>query len=77
MEPLFLTDKTKILLPIIKQFVQKELVPLETAAFLTGKFTNVEPFLKEKREMVKQAGLWSLQQHWSSLFNSKCCRDDL
>ena len=63
MEPLFLTDKTKALLPIIKQFVQKELVPLETAAFLTGKFTNVEPFLKEKREMVKQAGLWSLQHH--------------
>ncbi len=63
MEPLFLTDKTKALLPIIKQFVQKELVPLETAAFLTGKFTNVEPFLKEKREMVKQAGLWGLQHH--------------
>ena len=63
MEPLFLTDKTKTLLPIIKQFVQKELVPLETAAFLTGKFTNVEPYLKEKREMVKQAGLWGLQHH--------------
>ena len=63
MEPLFLTDKTKVLLPIIKQFVQKELVPLETAAFLTGKFTNVEPQLKEKREMVKQAGLWGLQHH--------------
>ena len=63
MESLFLTDKTKALLPIIKQFVQNELVPLETAAFLTGKFTNVEPFLKEKREMVKQAGLWGLQHH--------------
>ncbi len=63
MELLFLTDKTKALLPIIKQFVQKELVPLETAAFLTGKFTNVEPYLKEKREMVKQAGLWGLQHH--------------
>lgn len=63
MEPLFLTDKTKVLLPIIKQFVQKELVPLETAAFLTGKFTNVETHLKEKREMVKQAGLWGLQHH--------------
>ena len=63
MEPLFLTDKTKVLLPIIKQFVQKELVSLETVAFLTGKFTNVEPYLKEKREMVKQAGLWGLQHH--------------
>ena len=63
MEPLFLTDKTKVLLPIIKQFVQKELIPLETAAFLTGKFTNVEPHLKEKRKMVKQAGLWGLQHH--------------
>ena len=63
MESLFLTDKTKVLLPIIKQFVQKELVSLETVAFLTGKFTNVEPYLKEKREMVKQAGLWGLQHH--------------
>ena len=63
MESLFLTDKTKTLLPIIKQFVQKELMPLETAAFLTGNFTNVEPYLKEKREMVKQSGLWGLQHH--------------
>ena len=63
MESLFLTDKTKVLLPIIKQFVQKELMSLETVAFLTGKFTNVEPYLKEKREMVKQAGLWGLQHH--------------
>lgn len=65
MESLFLTDKTKELLPKIKEFVQNELTPLETVAFLTGKFTQVEPFLLEKRDMVKQAGWWGLQHHLS------------
>lgn len=63
MEALFLTEKTRELLPIIRQFVEKELYPLETAEYLCGKFSAVEPILNEKRALVKEMGLWGLQHH--------------
>ncbi|CCH56278.1 acyl-CoA dehydrogenase domain protein [Fibrisoma limi BUZ 3] len=61
MEPLFATSRTEDLVPRIREFVQNELVPLETAEHLTGNFSVVAKRLDEKRELVKQAGLWGLQ----------------
>jgi alkylation response protein AidB-like acyl-CoA dehydrogenase len=59
-EELFATDRLRELLPRIHEFVQQELVPLETAAYLTGPFSRVAPLLDEKRQRVKAAGLWGL-----------------
>jgi acyl-CoA dehydrogenase len=63
MEELFATDKTRALVPRIREFVQNELVPLETTEHLTGNFSTVARLLDQKRELVKKAGLWNLQ--WS------------
>jgi acyl-CoA dehydrogenase len=63
MESLFLTEKTKTLLPKVKEFVENELIPLETVEYLSGKFSKVEPILRGKRELVKKAGLWGLQHN--------------
>jgi acyl-CoA dehydrogenase len=63
MESLFLTDKTRELLPRIQSFVENELYPLETTEYLSGKFSKVEPILKEKRALVKKMGMWGLQHH--------------
>ncbi len=60
-ETLFETEKTKILLPKIKEFVEKELFPLEAMGYLSGKFSEVAPILHEKRLKVKSLGLWGLQ----------------
>lgn len=60
MEELFVTDKIRDLLPKIKEFVVKELFPLETHENLNGSFYKVEPILNEKRRMVKEAKLWGL-----------------
>jgi len=60
MELLFATDRTRALLPRIRDFVQTELYPLETADALTQDFSRLEPLLRQKRQLVKQAGLWGL-----------------
>ena len=60
METLFLTDRLQTLLPRIKAFVEQELYPLETPDNLTHNFSAVEPVLQQKRQLVKQAGLWGL-----------------
>lgn len=60
MEELFVTDKIRDLLPKIKEFVVKELFPLETHENVNGSFYKVEPILNEKRRMVKEAKLWGL-----------------
>ncbi|HEV7349114.1 acyl-CoA dehydrogenase family protein [Telluribacter sp.] len=65
MEEIFATEKTRNLVPRIQEFVQNELVPLETAEHLTGNFSKVARQLDEKRELVKKAGLWNLQ--WSEV----------
>jgi acyl-CoA dehydrogenase len=62
-EHLFLTEKTRDLLPKIKDFVTTELYPLETTEYLTGKFSKVAKILDKKRNLVKAAGLWGLQHH--------------
>lgn len=61
METLFATAQTEALLPRIRDFVQNELVPLETAEHLTGNFSKVAAILDQKRELVRRAGLWGLQ----------------
>lgn len=60
MEELFVTDKIRDLLPKIKEFVVKELFPLETHENVNGSFRKIEPILNEKRRMVKEAKLWGL-----------------
>ncbi|MES2796552.1 MAG: acyl-CoA dehydrogenase family protein [Bacteroidota bacterium] len=60
-ETLFATDKTNSLLPRIKEFLVKEIYPLETSENLTGLFSKVAKILDQKRELVKKAGLWGLQ----------------
>jgi alkylation response protein AidB-like acyl-CoA dehydrogenase len=52
------SEKMQTILGMIKEFVQKELIPLEPE--IMGKsFTEIEPVLAEKRKMVKQMELWS------------------
>lgn len=60
-ETLFETEKTKILLPKIKEFLVNEIYPLENPENLTGMFSKVAKILDQKRELVKKAGLWGLQ----------------
>ncbi len=61
MEPLFATDHIRELIPRIREFIQHEIIPLETAEHLTGNFSKVAKILDQKRELVKKAGLWGLQ----------------
>lgn len=63
MKHIFSTSNTLKLIPLITEFIQNELYPFEKAEYLTGNFSKVEPFLKEKRELVKQKGWWGLQHH--------------
>ena len=60
MESLFSTEKIKNLLPQIKSFVERELYPLETSENLIRNFSFIEPILLQKRQLVKEAGLWGL-----------------
>ena len=61
MEPIFATDHTRELIPRIRDFIQNEIIPLETAEHLTGNFSKVARILDEKRELVRRSGLWGLQ----------------
>ena len=61
MEELFATNNTRNLLPRIKEFLVKEIYPLENSDSLTGKFSKVAKILDQKRELVKKIGLWGLQ----------------
>ncbi len=61
MEPIFATDHTRALVPRIREFIETELIPLETADHLTGNFSKVAKILDQKRELVRRAGLWGLQ----------------
>ena len=63
MEEIFATDRTRVLIPKIKEFIENEIVPLEGNGHLTKNFSTVAKLLDEKRELVKKAGFWGLQ--WS------------
>ena len=52
------SERMQAALALIRTFVDRELVPLETA-FLTRPFRNLLPELEKKRAKVKQMGLWA------------------
>jgi alkylation response protein AidB-like acyl-CoA dehydrogenase len=52
------SEKMQTILGMMKEFVQKELIPLE-AETLNKSFSEILPELEEKRKMVKQMELWS------------------
>jgi hypothetical protein len=52
------SEKMQTILGMIKEFVQKELIPLEPE-FLTKSFSEMLPVLEEKRQMVRQMELWA------------------
>ena len=52
-----ISDKMKIVLEMINEFVDKELIPIEQE-FLNNDFRDMIPVLKEKRAMVKKMELW-------------------
>lgn len=60
MNNIFETPKTKELLPKIRKFVIEQLYELETPENMNGLFSKIEPLLLQKRELVKDAGLFGL-----------------
>ena len=52
------SEKMQTILGMMKEFVQKELIPLEPEAS-NKSFAEILPQLEEKRKMVKQMELWS------------------
>ena len=53
-----MTARLEHILPQIREFVQEELIPLEPT-FLQQGFGAVLPILQEKRQIVKNLGLWA------------------
>ena len=53
-----LSEKMQVVLPLIDEFVENELIPLEPE-FLRRPFTELLPVIEEKRHMVKQMELWA------------------
>jgi len=51
------SDKMKAILEMIKEFVDKELIPMENE-FRSKDFRELLPELKKKRDMVKKMELW-------------------
>jgi len=53
------SEKMQTIITMIDEFVDRELIPLESE-FLSGKsFSEMIPLLKEKRNMVRQMELWA------------------
>ena len=52
------SEKMQAALGLIREFVDNELIPLETA-FLTQPFRELLPKVEKKRSMVKHMGLWA------------------
>lgn len=53
-----ISDKIKLIVDTINEFIDKELIPLEPE-FVMGDFNEMEPAIKEKQAMVKKMGLWA------------------
>jgi acyl-CoA dehydrogenase len=53
-----ISDKIKIIVEMINEFVEKELIPLEPQ-FLVKDFKELLPILREKQAMVKKMELWA------------------
>ncbi|MFZ5569224.1 MAG: acyl-CoA dehydrogenase family protein [Thermodesulfobacteriota bacterium] len=52
------TERMRIILDMINEFVDKELIPLEPE-FVNTEFADLVPVLEEKRAMVRQMELWA------------------
>jgi alkylation response protein AidB-like acyl-CoA dehydrogenase len=52
------SEKVQTILGMVDEFVKKELLPLEPD-FFSKPLAEIDPILEEKREMVKQMGLWA------------------
>lgn len=55
------SEKMKVVLGMINEFVDKELIPLEPE-FVNKSIKSMMPVLKEKRRMVKKMELWAPNQ---------------
>ncbi|MDY0131783.1 MAG: acyl-CoA dehydrogenase family protein [Desulforegulaceae bacterium] len=53
-----ISDKIKLIVDTINEFIDKELIPLEPE-FVMGDFNEMEPAIKEKQAMAKKMGLWA------------------
>lgn len=53
-----ISDKLESILEMVDEFVKKELIPLEKDYYKKD-FSEMEPILEEKREMVRQMELWA------------------
>ncbi len=53
-----LPEKTQTMLTMIDEFVTKDLVPMEEA-FLRKPFRELLPEIEQKRDKVRQMGLWA------------------
>lgn len=58
MTNIFVTERLAAILPRVRDFVQQELFPLESA-YLHGSFRALEPTLQGLRSRVKGMGLWA------------------
>lgn len=58
MTTIFTTERLTAILPRVRDFVQQELIPLESA-YLHGSFRALEPTLQGLRSRVKGMGLWA------------------
>ena len=53
-----ITEKMQVIIGMMREFVEKELIPLEPE-FLRKEFRDLLPELEEKRRIVKQMELWA------------------
>ncbi len=53
------TDRLSNLLPRVRQLIDAEVIPLEKL-LISSHWAEVEPLFNQKREVVKEAGLWGL-----------------
>ncbi len=59
METIFTTERVRPLLAQVREFVETELIPLESS-FSHHNLGAIIPILDQKRQQVKAAGLWGL-----------------
>ncbi|WP_338871596.1 acyl-CoA dehydrogenase family protein [Spirosoma sp. SC4-14] len=59
MESIFITDRVRPLLAQVRNIVETELIPLEDG-FSHHRLDELIPILNQKRQQVKDAGLWGL-----------------
>ncbi|MDO9263784.1 MAG: acyl-CoA dehydrogenase family protein, partial [Desulfosalsimonadaceae bacterium] len=52
-----ISEKMKVILDMVNEFVDRELIPLEPA-FLSRPMSEVGPIIAEKQKKVKQMELW-------------------